>query len=137
MKVAISFTITLGDLHRRKVALIDIDEFHVGCMREHLFPNYPHHNHMPYEVSWLNKEPGFRSWHGETGKSISMDMVDSKALHTWEIMRAWLVDMDAAGKVKYSVGNYPDLCRKLLKEGHEVWYSGQWQKLENFYSEVC
>lgn len=130
MKIAISFTMSLRALYEKKLALADIDEFHVGCRRDHLFPVFPDHNKVPMEASWLNSEPGFHSQYGEN--VISRDLLDSKALHTWEILRQWLEEKDAEGKVKYSVGNYPNLVAKFLKEGHEVWYWGEWQKPERW-----
>ena len=128
MKIAISFTMTLKSLHKGELALIDIDEFHVGCRRQHLFPAFPNQNLVPMEVSWLNEEQ--KHQHGET--EIETSLCDSKAMKTWETLRQWLEEKDAEGKVKYSVGNYPALCAKLLREGHEVWYWGEWQKLDRW-----
>lgn len=135
MKIAISFTITLENLHEKKVALVDIDEFHVGCRREHLFPAFPDHNKVPFEVSWLNKgklKGGMKSQHGETGNVIDPSLCEPEALKTWDTLRQWMSEKDTEGKVKYSVGNYPALCAKFLREGHEVWYWGEWQELERW-----
>lgn len=131
MRIAVSFTMTLMNMHKGLVTLAEIDELHAGCTRGHLFP--AGENLVPHEVSWLDpKPPGFRSWHTENGNEIPPDLCHPEAMKTWLAMKQWIVAKDAEGKVKYSVGNYPELCRKLLKEGHEVWYDGEWQKIENF-----
>lgn len=129
MRIAVSFTNTLMNLHQKLVTLEEIDEIHVGCMKDHLLPEDV--NKVPFEVSWLNSQPGFKSQYAI--HVIDKTLCDQPALATWEYLREWLVKKDTEGKVKYAVGTYPELCRKLLKEGHEVWYHGEWQKAENFY----
>lgn len=126
LRIAISFTITLRNVHENEISLEDIDELHVGCHREHLFPEDT--ARVPMEVSWLNSSPGFKCWHGEGGvTSISRTLCDQKALSTWEDFSKWLLQKDAEGKVKYVVGNYPELVKRLQADGHKVWYHGEWQ----------
>jgi hypothetical protein len=126
MKIAVSFTGTLKDIHNKLIVPSEIEEFHVGCQRQHIIIS-EHKGLVPMELSWLNKK--LRAWHGECGTEISRDLCDDEALWTWDLhMAKWMDRMDAAGKLKYQVGNYPDLVMKLVKEGHEVWYSGTWAK---------
>jgi len=135
MKIGISFTTLLHDLHDRKLALADLDEAHLGCQREHVFPLFPKQDFVPFEVTWLNKKA--RHLHGEEGSEIDPNKaeIEPEALETWETFREWLWDMDQAGKVFYSVGNYHELAVKLLRGGHAPWYHG-WKTAEDYAYEL-
>jgi hypothetical protein len=122
MNIAISFTATLHDLHAGRVTLAEIEEFHVGCQREHLFPE--NRLLVPHEVTWLNKTK--KVTHGEVGNEVDPNLCEDDAYYTWNFMRHWIDFMESHGKIKYQVGNYHELAKKLLEEGHRVWYSGEW-----------
>lgn len=122
MNIAISFTATLHDVHAGRVALADIDEFHVGCQREHLFPE--DRLLIPHEVTWLNTQKP--NTHGEKGHVVDPNICDDEALTTWYFLKHWISFMDPMGNVKYEVGNYHELAKKLLEAGHRVWYHGEW-----------
>jgi hypothetical protein len=126
MRIAVSFTTTMRDIHARLVTADEIEEFHVGCKRVHII--IPSHlGLVPMEVSWMNKQK--RSWHGECGLQISRDLCDVESLYVWDAHMVPLMDrLEAAGKMKYEVGNYPNLVDELVEAGHTVWYNGQWER---------
>lgn len=151
-RVGISFTALLKDFHRGELKLADLDEVHFGCMRSHLFPpipgkgarfnTRPRHVYavngtvtdlglVPYEVTWLNAK--LKHHHGEGGTEVDPGVVpiEPKAFRSWIVFRDWTIQRESAGMVHWSCGNYPELVRKLLREGHRVWYHG-WRTLADY-----
>lgn len=126
MKIAISFTSTLRSVFDGDLDLSAIESFYFGCAREHLFPKESDLQLVPMEVTWLNAEK--KRVYDKNYALLSE--CDGPALRAWYTLRDAVRNAEKESKVfwKDQTGDrcYPDLAKRLLGEGHQVFLNGGW-----------
>jgi len=132
-KYFLSFTSSFESLLSGKITLDDLRRGTLvfGCKREHVLLPY---DLIPIEVTLNNKSKPKQAGHNEKAATVTRDRVDHDVLKAWDAFAAQVRKASTEGRLilMHDIGHpsYSHFCRDALREGHEVFWKGHWQTLD-------
>lgn len=126
-KYFFSFSSTFSSFLEGKLSLEELKEgyFVFGPVKEHVLSQ---NGRVHVLASRFNKEKlkiHETEWIPET-------YLDELVLQKWLSFKGLLKELNQERVIWKEGKNYPRKCYIFLKDGHEVFWNGCWQKLENF-----
>lgn len=132
-KYYLSFTSTFESLLAGKITIADLatGTMVFGCKREHVLLPY---DLIPIEVTANNKIKPKQTGLNEKSVTVTRQKVDNDVLRAWDAFAAQVRKASTEGRliIMHDIGHpsYSHYCRDALRDGHQVFWKGQWVTLD-------